>query len=216
MHVAILGATRNTGKSFVEQAIAKGGIDITALVRTPESLTYTEEQLAKITVVKGNALLKEDVAKAIADADVILFTLGAKFNGFNTPPDAGIESKAAQVVLDVIKEKRADNPPRFIMVSSTGAGGSYDVPYLMRPLYMLILRTPHRYKAAAESSIKSSGVPYTIVRPAFFVNGEITGKYRAGPDVCGYTISRNDLAHFILERCVVGGEFVNESPSLAF
>ncbi|KAJ2085574.1 hypothetical protein IW138_006246 [Coemansia sp. RSA 986] len=147
MHITVFGATRNTGKSFVEQAIAKGGIDITILVRTPENLTYTEEQLENVTVVKGNALVKEDVAKAIANADVILFTLGAKFNGLNTPPDAGIESEATPIVLDAIKETRADNPPRFIMVSSTGAGNYYDVPNDITKVndYVVVTNTASAY-----------------------------------------------------------------------
>ncbi|KAJ2512842.1 hypothetical protein H4217_006664 [Coemansia sp. RSA 1939] len=217
MHIAVLGATRNTGKFFVEQAIAKGGIGITILVRAPESLTYTKKQLEKVAVVKGNALVKDDVTTAIADADIVLFTLGAKFNGFNTPADAGVESEAAQVLLNAIKEKRADRPPRLIMVSSTGAGSAHDVPLLMRPLYATLLRTPHKHKGIAENSIKGSGIPYTIVRPAFFKEGETTtGKYRAGPDVRGYTITRNDLAHFILETCVIKGEYLNESPSIAY
>ncbi|KAI9504604.1 NADH(P)-binding-domain-containing protein [Coemansia spiralis] len=216
MHIAILGATRNVGKAFVEQAISKEDTEITILVRNPEKLTYTEEQLSKIAVVKGDALVKDDVVKTIGNADIVLFTLGARIGILKTAPDTGIESVGAQVVIDAIKEKRAANPPRFIMVSSTGAGGLYDVPYLLRPLYIIALHTPHNNKAVAEDAIKKSSIPFTIVRPALFTNGETTKKYRAGLDVSGYTISRSDLAHFILEECVIEGKYRNESPSIAY
>ncbi|KAJ1960584.1 hypothetical protein GGI12_003720 [Dipsacomyces acuminosporus] len=214
MKLTVLGASRNTGKSLVEQAIEKE-IQVTILARSPDKLPFTEEQLAKITVVKGDAFLREDVAKAIDGADVIVSSLGAAPGVFSTPRDLGVEEKAALTVLELIKETRAD-PPMFVMVSSTGVSESSDVPYLLRPLYAFMLKKPHHHKQIAEEAIKSSGVPYTIVRPALLTSGALTKTYRAGQGVCGYTISRNDVAHFILEEVIIENKWPNASLSIAY
>ncbi|KAJ2701963.1 hypothetical protein FB645_004443 [Coemansia sp. IMI 203386] len=219
MRVSVLGASRNTGRYVVEQAIASGGdFDITILARNPDALGFTPDELQKITVVKGDALVRDDIARAIEGADVVICSLGAKINGLSKPQDMGVEETGTLHVLDVLKQTRQQNPPRVIMVSSTGVGetnGNYDVPYIMRPLYLL-LKTPHKHKTVTEAAIKDSGLPYTIVRPALLTNGEVTKKYRADIGVCGYTISRRDVAHFILEQCVLKDNFPNASPSLAY
>ncbi|KAJ2725000.1 hypothetical protein GGI07_001569 [Coemansia sp. Benny D115] len=220
MRVAVLGASRNTGRSFVEQAVAKNAdFEITVLARNPESLNFTADEAAKITVVKGDALNRDDVARTIEGADLVLCSLGAKINGLSKPQDMGIEEIGTQHVLDIIKETRRDNPPRVIMVSSTGVGetnANYDVPYILRPFYSILLKAPHKHKTITEAAIKNSGIPYTIVRPALLTSGEITGKYRADVGVCGYTVSRKDVAHFILEKCVIENKFINASPSIAY
>ncbi|KAJ2082820.1 hypothetical protein H4R24_001278 [Coemansia sp. RSA 988] len=214
MHVVVLGASRNTGKAFVEQAIKKG-IHITALVRTPENLPFTDKQKAKITVVKGDATVKEDLVKVIADADIVLSSLGAKV-ALSGSADAGVESKATPLLIEVIKENRASNPPRIIMISSTGVGTKADVPYALYPLYYVVLREPLKHKSIAEAAIKDSGLPYTIVKPSMLTNGQLTKTYRAKIGISGYTISRSDVAHFILVQCVVENKWLNASPVVTY
>ncbi|KAI8325842.1 NAD(P)-binding protein [Martensiomyces pterosporus] len=216
MKLTVLGASRNTGKALVEQATERDDVQVTILARSPNSLMFTEDQLSKITVVKGDALVKEDLAKAIEGADVIVSSLGAKPDGLKTPHDLGIEEQATAIALEIIKETRPDNPPRFVMISSTGVGGSYDVPYLLRPMYAVVLKKPHAYKKVAEEAIKQSGVPYTIVRPTLLTSGKLTKKYRADYGTTGYTISRNDVAHFVLKQTVLEDKWHNASPSLAY
>ncbi|KAJ2365346.1 hypothetical protein IW150_006237, partial [Coemansia sp. RSA 2607] len=146
MRVSVLGASRNTGRSFVEQAIASDTVfNITILARNPDSLNFTPAEMEKITVVKGDALNKEDIGRTLEGCDVVLCSLGAKISGLSMPKDMGIEEIGTLHVLDIIKETRADNPPRIIMVSSTGVGESnsnYDVPYVLRPIYSLLLKSP--------------------------------------------------------------------------
>ncbi|KAJ1643065.1 hypothetical protein LPJ64_005122 [Coemansia asiatica] len=220
MRVSVLGASRNTGRYFVEQAIASGkDFDITILARNPDALGFTPEEMQKITVIKGDALVKDDVARAIEGADIVLCSLGAKINGLSKPQDMGVEETGTLHALDVLKETRQENPPRVIMVSSTGVGetnGNYDVPYILRPIYSILLKAPHKHKTVTEAAIKASGLPYTIVRPALLTNGEATKKYRADIGVSGYTISRRDVAHFVLEQCVLKDNFPNASPSIAY
>ncbi|KAJ2838917.1 hypothetical protein J3B01_001059 [Coemansia erecta] len=217
MRIAVLGASRHTGQSFVSQALASNtNIELTILARTPANLPFPKDQLCQITVVQGDALNKNDVAKAINGADIVVCSLGAKMDGFSKPVDMGVEEAGIMHILDIVKETRADTPPRLIMVSSTGVGTHNDVPWLVRPLYSLLLSAPHGHKARAEIAIKNSGVPYTLVRPAWLTNGDVTKTYRAGDGIRGYTVSRNDVAHFILNECVLETKWVNASPSIAY
>ncbi|KAJ2877954.1 hypothetical protein IWW38_006442, partial [Coemansia aciculifera] len=162
MRVAVLGASRNTGKAFVEQALEKD-IQITVLARTPEKLPFTEAQLDKIRVIKGDALVKEDVAKTIVGADIIICSLGAKLEGMSISGDIGVEEAGIKNLIETIKEAKAVTAPRLIMISSTGVSGNYDVPYVFRPFYSYLLAKPHSHKEVAEAAIKASELPYTIV-----------------------------------------------------
>src|ERR1700738_2217365 len=72
MNLLILGATGRTGRLVVEQALAAGHT-VTALVRSPEKLTIRNSNLR---VVAGRATDPEDVARALANADAVLSTLG--------------------------------------------------------------------------------------------------------------------------------------------
>ncbi|KAJ2348628.1 hypothetical protein GGF43_004536, partial [Coemansia sp. RSA 2618] len=204
MRVAVLGASRNTGQRFVEQVLdSSADIQLTILARTPANLPFTPEQLSKITVIKGDALVKQDVANTIESADVVLCSLGAKIEGFGKTQDMGVEETGIVSIIEIVKETRASSLPRLIMVSSAGVGTNDDVPWVLRPVVSTLLRTPHRHKSVAEAAIKESGIPYTIVRPAWLTNGELTKEYRAGVGNRGYTISRKDVAHFVLEQCVL-------------
>ncbi|KAJ2741229.1 hypothetical protein GGI20_005331 [Coemansia sp. BCRC 34301] len=215
MRVAVLGASRNTGKAFVEQAIERD-IQITVLARSPEKLPFTEEQLSKIQVVKGDALVKEDIAKTIVGADIVICSLGAKIEGLSISGDIGVEEAGVKNIIETIKEAKTVTAPRLVMISSTGVNGNYDVPYVFRPFYSYLLAKPHQHKEVAESAIKASGLPYTIVRPALLTSGKLTRTYRADVGVCGYTVSRNDVAHFVLEQCILENKFINASPSIAY
>ncbi|KAJ2490540.1 hypothetical protein IWW37_003100 [Coemansia sp. RSA 2050] len=215
MRVAVLGASRNTGRAFVEQAIEKD-IRITILARSPDRLPFSEEQLGRIQVVKGDALVKEDVARTIEGADIVICSLGAKIEGLKVSGDIGVEETGVKHLIAAIKEAKAEAAPRLIMVSSTGVNGNYDVPYVFRPFYSLLLAKPHQHKEVAERAIKESGLPYTLVRPALLTSGKLTKTYRADVGVCGYTVSRSDVAHFILEQCVLENKFINASPSIAY
>ncbi|KAJ2847347.1 hypothetical protein IWW36_003898 [Coemansia brasiliensis] len=217
MHIAVLGASRNTGRYFVKQALEKNAdIQITILARNPDNLPFTSEELSKITVVKGDALVKQDIARTIEGVDIILCSLGAKPQGLGKMSDEGIEEVGVKSIVEIIKETRAGNMPRLIMVSSTGVGTNSDVPYVMRPFYSLFLRKPLQHKQVAEKAIKNSGITYTIVRPALLTSGELTKKYRADVVCSGYTISRRDVAHFVLEQCVIENKWPNSSLSIAY
>ena len=54
---------------------------------------------------------------------------------------------------------------------------------------------------------------WILVRPALYLDGEATGKYRAGETEKGYTIRRADVADFIVKQCIEGeGKWLGKRP----
>ncbi len=74
MKVTIFGATGDLGSECLQQCI-EAGHEVTVLVRTPEKIPRTLKN--KITVIKGDGLLAEDVETALqVGTDAILFAVG--------------------------------------------------------------------------------------------------------------------------------------------
>ena len=72
MKLAVLGATGQTGKQLVQQAL-EDGHDVTAIVRTPSKLNIVHDRLI---IVEGNIFSAEDLKKHFQNADVVMSTLG--------------------------------------------------------------------------------------------------------------------------------------------
>jgi nucleoside-diphosphate-sugar epimerase len=74
MKLFVVGATGQTGREIVEQALARGH-DVTAFVRSPGTITLKNERL---TVLKGNATDENELSKAMQNHDAVLSTLGPR------------------------------------------------------------------------------------------------------------------------------------------
>lgn len=73
MKLAILGATGQTGKPLVQQAL-DGGHQVVAIVRSPSKLEDMKHD--NLTVVEGNIFSDEDLANHLVGIDAVLSTLG--------------------------------------------------------------------------------------------------------------------------------------------
>lgn len=76
LKIAALGATGQTGKHFLKQALERGHF-VTALVRSPEKLAHLKHDNLK--VVKANIFSENDLEKHFVDIDVVVSTLGFNF-----------------------------------------------------------------------------------------------------------------------------------------
>jgi putative NADH-flavin reductase len=74
MKLFVIGATGRTGQEIVQQALARGH-HVTALVRSPESITVKSERLS---VVKGNATDENQLFEAMQNHDAVISTLGPR------------------------------------------------------------------------------------------------------------------------------------------
>jgi putative NADH-flavin reductase len=74
MNLFVIGATGRTGREIVEQALARGH-DVTAFVRSPESISQRNERL---TIVRGNAMDENELRGAMQNHDAVVSTLGSR------------------------------------------------------------------------------------------------------------------------------------------
>src|SRR5258708_19466015 len=74
MKLFVIGATGRTGQEVVQQALARGH-DVTAFVRSPESITLKNERLS---VLKGNATDENQLFEAMQNHDAVISTLGPR------------------------------------------------------------------------------------------------------------------------------------------
>lgn len=206
VRVAVFGASRGCARGLVTQGLEDNKHEFKLLIRYPESLDYTEEQKSKLTIIQGDAAENpEKVKETIANTDVIVYGIGSGFNMLSrTMTHPGLCKKTITILLKAVEElPENERPKRLVVVSSAGVEGSDDVPFVLKPLYYY-LHAPHVDKKDLEDVVEENKLitDYIIVRPTLLTDGKVTGKYRAEEHISGYTISREDVGHFLLHQCL--------------
>ncbi|KAG2199983.1 hypothetical protein INT47_000333 [Mucor saturninus] len=204
VRVSVLGGSKGCSRAMVLQGIEQHQFKL--LVRNPDTMDYTQEQKAKLNIVKGDALDPIAVKEAIINTDVLIFSIGSAFNFKNlSMVNPGLCHDAMKVVLDVVDElDETERPQRIVVISTTGLDDMSEVPYLFRPLYRL-LHAPHQDKKALEALVQNENkhvADWIIVRPSLLTDGKLVGKYKADVGISGYTVSREDVGHFLLHQCI--------------
>ena len=205
MKLTIFGATGGTGRQLVEQALAAGHT-VTALVRDPAKLAIANPSL---TVVQGNVLNGDDVAKAITGSNAVLCSLGNTANN----PDLAV-SVGTQNIVQAMHQQGIR---RLIVVSSLGVGDSKNqVPFLFKLIMWTFLRKVIQDKEAQEKIVQASGLDWTIVRPGALTDGPATGTYRSGvdPSIASRRVARADVAGFVLQQ-LTDSTFLRKTPAIA-
>lgn len=207
MNILIVGATRGIGRQLLEQALASGN-SVTALVRDPRRLALQHERLS---IVKGNILDPESVARAMAGRHAACCSIGVKAPWIKIT----VFSEGTRNLLQAMKNSGVS---RLVCVTGIGAGDSrghggflYD-----RIFYPLALWPIYADKDRQEALIRASNTEWTIVRPGFLTNGPLTKNYRVLTDLSGVTagrISRADVAHFMLKE-LEANQYLRQTPLL--
>ena len=206
MKIAVFGATGRTGRPFVEQALAAGH-QVCALARDPGKLGLKHAQL---TVMAGNALYREAVAKTVAGCDAACSMLGP---APHSPPD--IVSLATGHIIEAMQQRGVR---RLVVMSSMGVGTSRkQVPFSYKVACLLIpiLRRTMADLERTETLVRQSGLEWTIVQAAGLRDGPATGRYVFGTDPklrAGF-VNRADVAAFLL-RELAAPTFVRQAPSI--
>ncbi|KAG9046595.1 hypothetical protein FS842_000839 [Serendipita sp. 407] len=166
MKIFAMGASKNIGY-IVTQHFLAAGHSVVFLLRSTSAFDRDETmqsyiQAGKVTLVKGDGLVKSDVEDAWSKAnqdrpvDLVLFTVGGalKFQmskGFfiETP---NLTTKCASNLLQAIVASNPREMPRLVAVSSTGiTKKSHDtLPFVMRQMYTYMLPSPHADKLGLE------------------------------------------------------------------
>jgi putative NADH-flavin reductase len=194
MKIIVFGASGNTGKEIVKQALARGH-SVTAFVRNPDSL---REEYG-LRVLQGDVLNPAEVADAIVGHQAVLSALGAR-----TLKKTGILARA---IPNILAGMQRHYVTRLIVLGAAGAQRDYGKYQnaLTRIVYGVakrtVLRHPFADQAAQERLLAASEIDYTIVRPSRLLDTPFTGKYRVLPDAMpsgSLRISRADVADFML------------------
>jgi len=195
MRVTVFGATGGTGKQVVDQALAAGH-KVTAVARNPEAVDGDRDGL---TVVRGDVLDAESVAKAVAGCDAIVSVLGVA----DRKQPTTVYSAGVQNMLAAMAE---GGPRRIIALSADGVEPNPNVNIGQRLVMALVVARmfKHQYQdmLEMERTIEGSDVDWTLVRPPRLSDGERTGEYRTSDEPLKDSsgISRADLADFIVTR----------------
>lgn len=193
--IAVFGANGNVGGAFVRLA-ADAGYPLRAFVRTPEKFENPDAE--NIEVVRGDATNADDVSRAIEGADVVASFLG---NPYPNPRKILIMEAAADRIMTAAAAQ--PEPPRCLMISTVGAGGSSWLIKFM--LQMFTGRAGFADYERAEARVRSEArVPRAVIRPYALNDKPATGAYTViGGSTAHFAkpIPRPDVAKFFLD-CV--------------
>jgi len=185
MKLFVIGATGQTGREIVQQALARGH-QVTAFVRSPEGITSRN---GRLTVRKGNAMDESQLFDAMQNHDGVLSTLGPRevFKPSSMLRDSALATTLAMNRSDV---------KRLVVLSAAA-----HFPGILNRIASFIMRNHMRDSLAMEEIVQASGLDWTIARPPRLTQEEYT-TYRsregAAPKM-GFTLARKAVAAFMLD-----------------
>lgn len=206
MNLLIFGATGDTGRELVKQALAQGHA-VTGFSRHASDLV---SQYPTMQVIDGDVTDKATVEKAVQGQDAVLSALGS----------ASLKRSPALTtgVRNIVEAMEQYTVRRLVYQSSLGVGESRkQVSFLVRYIIIpLVLRSAISDHADKERIIQQSNLDWVIVRPAGLTNGEHTGEYRAGEAIqFGAKIARADVADFMLKQ-VTDTAYLKKTPGVSY
>ncbi|HTV00138.1 MAG TPA: SDR family oxidoreductase [Luteitalea sp.] len=188
MHVLVVGATGSVGRLVVEEAAARGHA-VRALVRDARKAARV---LRDVDVVEGDLTRPDTLTAAVEQVDAIVFTHGSDGAG-----KIGAEQVDYGGVRNVLAAL-AGRQVRIALMTSIGVtnrDGAYNRQ-----------TEAHDWKRRSERLVRSSGLPYTIVRPGWFDANEpdehrlvfLQGDRRHAGDPSDGVIARRQLAQVLV------------------
>jgi nucleoside-diphosphate-sugar epimerase len=185
--IFIAGASRGVGREIATILIDRG-YTVVALLRTVDAQVELESLGAKVVI--GDAIDYTDVDRAITTHTpiaAIISTIGG------VPSDGQRADYLGNKHL--IDAAKASGIPRFLLVSSLGAGATKDAipPQAYQSLAAVLAE-----KERAEQHLVESGLTYTIIRPGGLKSAPATGNgvLTTATNVAG-SIHRADVAALV-------------------
>lgn len=180
-NVLVVGATGTTGKKVVNLLKSSQYFEPIAMVRKESQKEHFAAQ--KVKTVLGD--LENDVSHTVENIDKIIFAAGS-----GGKKVVEVDQEGAKKMIDASKNKSIT---KFVMLSSMGA----DAPEKAEELQEYL-----KAKHNADEYLKSSDLPYAIVRPGALTNQKGEGKIAIGKSLGQKgSISRDDVAQ-VLARAV--------------
>jgi putative NADH-flavin reductase len=208
MRVLVLGATGGTGRAIVTQALDRGH-EVVALVRSLEKA----RDLKGAKLVVGDARDERALREALKGVDAVVSALGTPASPFR---EVTLLSESTRALVTAMK---AEGVSRLVAITGIGAGDSRGHGGFVfdRLIFPLLLRKVYADKDRQEAVVRNSGLDWVFVRPMILSDKPGGADIRATTDlkgVHGGTISRQDVARFVLDQ-VVDDRWLHQSPLIA-
>jgi hypothetical protein len=221
MRLTIFAATGRTGRHLLEQAVTAGH-DVTVVVRNPGM------PAADVRTVTADLAAPDPVAlkSAVDGADAVLSGLGPRKKA-----EYGIASKGTKAIIDAMQ---ATGVRRIVVVSGMGIstvptptrpnppkrapGAGFFMRHLGVPFTKLMLGSHYIDVALMEELLRNSGLNWTAVQLPLLTDKPLTGIYRTAYERNvrgGFTISRADAAHFMLQA-LAQPQTIGHAVSIAY
>ncbi|QPG75178.1 hypothetical protein FOA43_002527 [Brettanomyces nanus] len=233
MTIAFFGATGGCANACLTYSL-KNNFKCRALARNPEKLrSMLEEQGldqtsidSNLTIVEGSIEDVNSIVSTIKDATHVVSGVGStpKLQMSLTTPVTIVNPTVCEAFANNLTEAvhriGASEPPSLAVVSTTGiSSGPEDVPFGLRWLYHIALKTPHADKRKMEKTVKSTSIfSRVVVVRASLLKGthlissgddDIDKVLRVGtekqPEV-GYAVKRANVGRWIYERFIKSDE----------
>jgi putative NADH-flavin reductase len=202
MKILILGASRGTGLSAVQQALAKG-YQVTAVARNTAAIEagcrQRETCAGQLKIVEGDVLQPASFEREMLGTDVVISSIGVT----NTKPTV----LYSEGIGNIIHEMNNYKVSRLICISGVGVevtpGMSFALKLLTRFVVQPFLKNNFADLLRMEDMVKRSQLNWTIVRAPRLKDGEVTEQYRFASNEYlrnPLILRRADLAHFIVNN----------------
>ena len=185
--ITIIGGSQGTGALLASLA-RDAGHDVTALSRSgtaPEG----------VQAVAGDGRDFAVVTSAVAGAEAVVVTVGGA---------KGVPDHRAAVTRTVIAAMHDAGVRRLVVQSSLGAGDSgSQLPLPVRLFMRALLAKPLADHNQQEAAVTSSGLDWTLVRPAGLTTKPATGEWHA-LEVTSAGQLRGSIPRADLAACILG------------
>lgn len=209
MNIIIFGATGTVGQHLVKQALEKK-FNVTAFGRNAKALSHLKDE--NFRFYQGNVLDQEAVKNALAGQDVVLCTLGAGKQG-------GVRAPGTKNIIEGMKELEIR---RFICQTTLGCGESVkNLNFIWKHImFGWLLKDAYKDHEQQEEFVNGSSLEWTIIRPAAFTDGPLTGIYKHSfsehEKGISLKISRSDIAHFILNNLIANAGNLRKALAISY
>lgn len=204
MKIAIFGATSETGKQLVEQALGAGH-EVTAFARDASKLAMQHRNL---TVVPGDALNPGQVESAVRGSEAVLSVLGPKGKPM---------VMAAESTRNIVNAMEKYGVKRLVVVSVAGIAVPQDKRGfdLVGGLIKLLLKSVFADRENQLKVLEDSPVEWVAVRVPRLTNDPAKGATTAffGAASPSQSVTRADLADFMLKQ-LIEDQWLRQSPIL--
>jgi nucleoside-diphosphate-sugar epimerase len=200
--IFIAGASRGVGRE-IAQILTSQSTEVIALLRTEAARGELEALGAKVVI--GDALDYPSIEAAISTHSPIS-TIISTIGGI-APTGQRADYLGNKQLIDAAKQAGI---PRFILVSSIGAGATKNA---IPPNVYQVLAATLAEKELAETHSIESGLTYTIVRPGGLKSAPATGtgSLTTATNVAG-SIHRADVAALVCS-CLNSSNAANQTLS---